>query len=71
MPAAFRTLFKTKYDYGLSTVAQQNAGGTSRYWPRGALFRLVDEITHLTLVDLFDGAFGDQHGYWVDVSQAA
>jgi len=36
IPAAFHKLFRTKHDYGLYTVPQPNAGGTSRYWPRGA-----------------------------------
>jgi choline dehydrogenase len=37
IPAAFSKLFKTKHDYGLHTVAQPSAGGTSRYWPRARL----------------------------------
>ena len=64
IPAGFHKLFKTKHDYGLNTVAQPNAGGTSRYWPRGALSRPfpVSEITRLTLADPSGGVFGDQPG---------
>ena len=36
IPAALYKLFRSKHDYGLNTVPQPNAGGTSRYWPRGA-----------------------------------
>ena len=71
MPAAFNTLFRTKHDYGLSTVAQPNAGGISRYWPRGALFRLIVGIARLMMNDCLGGAFGDQPGCWVDVSRVA
>ena len=71
MPVAFRKLFKTKHDYGLNTVAQQNAGGILRYWPRGAHFHLTIEISRLMSVDRFCGAFGGQLGCWVDVSRVA
>jgi len=71
MPVAFHELFKTKHDYGLNTVAQQNAGGASRYWPRGAHFRLTIEISRLMSVNRFCCAFGGQPGCWVDVSHVA
>jgi len=56
IPAAFHKLFKTKHDYGLNTVPQPNAGGTSRYWPRGAP---ASEIMWLRLVDRFGGALAN------------
>lgn len=37
IPAAYSRLFHTKHDYGLHTVPQSEAGGRSRYWPRGKM----------------------------------
>jgi choline dehydrogenase len=34
MPAAFPSLFKTKWDWNYQTVEQKNLGGRSAYWPR-------------------------------------
>ena len=62
VPAFRRRLFRTNHDYGLSTVPQQNAGGTSIYWPRGVVFFLTLEIVHLVFAEPSGGVFGNQHG---------
>ena len=48
IPAAFSKLLRTKHDFALTTVAQPNAGGTARFWPRGAFRRSFWSITCLT-----------------------
>jgi choline dehydrogenase-like flavoprotein len=42
IPAASRKLFTTDHDYGLSIVAQPNAGGIGRL-PRGVCYRFLFE----------------------------
>src|ERR1700719_3574054 len=34
IPAAFATLFKTKWDWNYETVEQKHMGGRTAYWPR-------------------------------------
>src|SRR6185503_4988185 len=34
IPAAFPTLFKTRYDWNYETVEQKHLGGRPAYWPR-------------------------------------
>ncbi|EWC60559.1 Choline dehydrogenase [Actinokineospora spheciospongiae] len=35
IPAAFSSLFKTRWDWNYETVEQKHLGGRSAYWPRG------------------------------------
>ncbi|OLR90891.1 GMC family oxidoreductase [Actinokineospora bangkokensis] len=35
IPAAFSSLFKTRWDWNYETVEQKHMGGRSAYWPRG------------------------------------
>jgi choline dehydrogenase len=37
IPAAFSTLFRTKYDWNYDTVEQKNLGGRPAYWPRAKM----------------------------------
>jgi choline dehydrogenase len=37
IPAAFSTLFKTKYDWNYETVEQKQLGGRRTYWPRAKM----------------------------------
>ena len=37
IPAAFSTLFKTRYDWNYDTVEQKHLGGRPAYWPRAKM----------------------------------